>query len=233
MNRCSVASRLLGVDLSKVPRLLNVKIPAEKRNRRHLELPKATRVLDCSSGSETEGTVVNGPPQERGCRRRAVPWQSGTDGLLTMGSAIYFYHQDRPYGFFSNFSPHPIRLRGREWPTSEHFFQAQKFEGQPYEEEIRLARTPGLAARLGRSRAVPLRSDWEGVKDDVMREALRAKFTQHEDLRVHLLVTGTAKLVEHTRLDSYWGDGGDGTGRNILGRLLMELRDELRRSARA
>ena len=66
------------------------------------------------------------------------------------------------------------------------------------------------------------------VKVAVMRDALRAKFTQHPELSELLLGTGDAKLVEHTENDDYWGDGGDGRGKNMLGRLLMLLRDELR-----
>ena len=61
-----------------------------------------------------------------------------------------------------------------------------------------------------------------------MLDALRAKFTQHDRLRRLLVDTGHAELVEHTRNDHYWGDGGDGSGRNRLGVLLMRLRDELR-----
>jgi hypothetical protein len=61
-----------------------------------------------------------------------------------------------------------------------------------------------------------------------MLEAVRAKFTQHDDLKAILLGTGDAKLVEHTENDSYWGDGGDGSGKNRLGQLLMQLRTELR-----
>jgi ribA/ribD-fused uncharacterized protein len=64
-----------------------------------------------------------------------------------------------------------------------------------------------------------------------MREAVRAKFTQHEDLRKILLGTQDALLVEHTPRDSYWGDGGDGSGKNMLGRILMEIRAELRAGA--
>lgn len=81
---------------------------------------------------------------------------------------------------------------------------------------------------MGRSRKLPLRRDWESVKDKVMLEALCAKFTQHEDLKAILLGTGDAILVEHTENDSYWGDGGDGSGKNRLGQLLMQLREELR-----
>jgi hypothetical protein len=86
-----------------------------------------------------------------------------------------------------------------------------------------------IAARMGRSRQRPLRPDWESVKDGIMRDALRAKFTQHETLRDLLLATGDAKIVEHKARDRYWADGGDGSGLNRLGQLLMEVRDELRK----
>jgi len=141
---------------------------------------------------------------------------------------ILFYKVNEPYGGFSNFSPHPIELKGLAWPTSEHYFQAQKFVGTEHEEVIRAAKSPMVAARMGRSRQRPLRPQWESVKDEIMREALRAKFAQHSSLRALLLSTGDAELVEHTTNDRYWADGGDGSGRNRLGELLMELRSELR-----
>ena len=92
---------------------------------------------------------------------------------------------------------------------------------------MRQTKAPGDAARLGR-RLPGLRADWEAVKDDVMLRALRAKFTQHARLRRLLLSTGDAELIEHTRNDRYWADGGDGSGLNRLGALLMQLREELR-----
>jgi ribA/ribD-fused uncharacterized protein len=141
---------------------------------------------------------------------------------------IRFYRLNEPDGEFSNFSPHSLELKGRLWPTSEHYFQAQKFPATNHEETIRLAKSPMIAARMGRSRERPLRPDWESVKDDIMRTALRAKFRQHPSLRSLLLQTGDAELIEHTKNDSYWGDGGDGTGKNRLGQLLMELRTQLR-----
>ena len=142
---------------------------------------------------------------------------------------IRFYRLNEPYGELSNFSPHPVELKGRVWPTSEHYFQAQKFAGTEHEEAVRQVKSPMIAARMGRSRERPLRPDWESVKDDIMREALRAKFTQHPGLRSLLLRTGEAELIEHTKNDSYWADGGDGTGKNRLGELLMELRVQLRK----
>ena len=140
---------------------------------------------------------------------------------------ILFYRVSEPHGEFSNFSPHPIQLKGKVWPTSEHYFQAQKFAGTEHEEAVRLAKSPMVAARMGRSRERPLRADWEAVKDDIMRDALRAKFAQPA-LRSLLLKTGDAEIVEHTKNDRYWADGGDGTGRNRLGQLLMELREQLK-----
>ena len=141
---------------------------------------------------------------------------------------ILFYRVSEAYGEFSNFSPHPIRVQGRVWPTSEHYFQAQKFAGTEHETEIRNAKSPMIAARMGRNRKLPLRRDWEHVKDDIMREALRAKFTQYPELKSLLLGTADVKIVEHTVNDSYWGDGGNGAGKNRLGLLLMELRAQLR-----
>lgn len=140
---------------------------------------------------------------------------------------IRFYSVADEFGAFSNFAPFPIRLDGKTWPTSEHYFQAQKFLDEEHIEAIRRAKSPMIAARLGRSRQCPLRRDWESVKLDVMRKAVYAKFTQHDALRELLLSTGESRIVEHTAKDAYWGDGGDGRGQNMLGRILMEVRTQL------
>jgi len=148
---------------------------------------------------------------------------------VVMVGEILFNRVTDPYGALSNFAPFSVHLAGKRWPTSEHYFQAQKFAGTEHEEAIRRAKSPMMAARMGRSRKRPLRSDWEQVKDGIMLEAVRAKFTQHEELRALLLSTGKARLVEHTARDCYWGDGGDGSGRNMLGQILMQVREELGR----
>jgi ribA/ribD-fused uncharacterized protein len=147
-----------------------------------------------------------------------------------VAQVIHFYSTRDEYGCFSNFYAAPFVLGGRRWRTSEHYFQAQKFAGTAREEEIRQATSPAVAARMGRSRRHRLRPDWEKVKDAVMREAVRAKFSQNDELRALLLSTGSAILIEHTERDSYWGDGGDGSGRNRLGQILMSVREELRQA---
>ena len=144
--------------------------------------------------------------------------------------AINFYKTLEPYGEFSNFSRHPIVLKGKAWPTTEHYFQAQKFSDTEHEEAVRCCSGPMNAAKMGRRRDLPLRKDWEDVKERIMMEALVAKVRQHPSVKKLLLETGDETLVEHTVNDSYWGDGGDGSGKNRLGYLLMELRKQLRES---
>lgn len=148
--------------------------------------------------------------------------------MAEVAKVVKFYSVGDEFGEFSNFAPYPITLDGERWPTSEHYFQAQKFEDKAYRTKIRHANSPMLAARLGRDRKQKLRRDWESIKVEVMRAAVLAKFTQHEALRTLLLSTGDAKLVEHTENDDFWGDGGDGSGKNMLGRIRMQARDQLR-----
>jgi ribA/ribD-fused uncharacterized protein len=144
--------------------------------------------------------------------------------------AIPFYAANAPYGFLSNFYVAPVEIGGFTWPTTEHYYQAQKFADPARQAAIRAAPTPGVAKQLAWADDTGLHSDWQAVRDAVMLVALRAKFTQHPALRTQLLATGDTLLVEHTHLDSYWADGGDGSGVNRLGLLLMQVRDELRES---
>lgn len=140
---------------------------------------------------------------------------------------IRFYETDKAYGCFSNFSRHSVNLDGVLWTTSEHFFQAAKFTREADVDAVFAAPTPFAAAQIGRDRQRSFRDDWDDIRDGVMLRALEAKFTQHTDLKEILLSTTGADLVEHTRNDKYWGDGGDGSGRNMLGHLLEQIRAKL------
>jgi N-glycosidase YbiA len=138
---------------------------------------------------------------------------------------IYFYSaREEPYGCFSNFSPHPFALDGAWWPTSEHYFQAQKFAGTERCDQIRQARSPMIAARMGRSRKYPLRPDWEQAKDTLMLQAVLKKFETHADIRAVLLGTVSETIIENASHDYYWGCGADGSGQNKLGQTLMQVR---------
>ncbi|MGB5963500.1 MAG: NADAR family protein [Coleofasciculaceae cyanobacterium] len=141
---------------------------------------------------------------------------------------IYFYGTRDKYGCFSNFSQHGFELDGVYWTTSEHYFQAQKFVGTPHADQIRAVKTPKDAAKMGRDRKRPLRPDWEEVKDDIMRKAVLRKFETHGDIREILLATNDEPIVENAPSDYYWGCGKDGSGKNMLGQILEEVRDILR-----
>ncbi len=141
---------------------------------------------------------------------------------------IKFYSHHGDFGCFSNFSNHSIKLDGKIYKTTENYFQSKKFEGTEIESKIRKCHSPNEAALLGRSRKFPLRRDWESVKDNVMRKAVLAKFSQHQDLRDILVDTGDEKLIEHTENDKYWADGGNGSGKNMLGIILMEIREAIK-----
>jgi hypothetical protein len=145
--------------------------------------------------------------------------------------AIYFYKVDAPYGCFSNFSPHAIHCLGCDWPTVEHFYQAQKFVGTKNEwliSQILHAPTPEEAAAKGRDRNVKVRSDWEEAKKAVMWQGVLTKFLTHKEIQKILLSTGSEKIVEDSPVDYYWGCGKDGTGLNELGKILMAVRQKLK-----
>ncbi|KAK3028787.1 hypothetical protein RJ639_039053 [Escallonia herrerae] len=156
-------------------------------------------------------------------------------------SIIFFYKTWDPYGSFSNFSPHPIRMPDEDgdyitWSSVEHYYQANKFVGMDDPaarncvEDIRAARSPEEAARMGRKiqgqRPDLVRSDWESIKIDVMYKALKCKFSIYPHLSYMLLETAGSILVEASPHDLFWGGGRDGEGLNYLGRLLMQLRSE-------
>lgn len=141
--------------------------------------------------------------------------------------SIYFYKTNDKFGCFSNFAHYGFTLGSKWWMTSEHYFQAQKFHDTKYEEVIRMLDNPMKAAEMGRNRKLPLRKDWEEVKDVIMKTAVLEKFKQNEDIRDVLLATDRESIVERTTSDYYWGCGTDGTGKNMLGIILMQVREEL------
>ena len=138
---------------------------------------------------------------------------------------------DGEYRFLSNFYNSPIEKDGIVYPTNEHFFQAMKTLNIEERQMIAEAETPGEAKRMGRK--IGLRPDWEEVKYPVMKEGLRLKFFTHKNLAKKLIDTGDAWLIEGNYWhDNTWGDCSCPRcltidGKNWLGTLLMEIRDEV------
>ena len=138
---------------------------------------------------------------------------------------IYFYTKNDQFGDFSNFSPHGIEVNELWWQTVEHYFQAQKFTDANYVELIRQAPTAKKAAELGRSRKLPIKQNWEEIKDTIMFEAVLKKFQTHKKLAQMLIETGSQDIVENAPGDYYWGCGADGSGLNKLGQILVKVRE--------
>jgi hypothetical protein len=142
------------------------------------------------------------------------------------------------YPELSNLYPVEITISKTTWATAEHFFQSQKFPDNRHRYSVASAATASEAISYADMFERYTRIDWNDVKDTLMLIALKAKFSQHDDLKAMLMSTGNAVLVYHTIRDEYWGDGGccprDGKtsslcGRNRLGELLMYIRSELSR----
>lgn len=150
------------------------------------------------------------------------------------------------YAWMSNFSPHPITW---EWagktlsaPTTEHAFVWAKFHRTDlaYATKCLTATTPGRSKRMGRTREVQLDPRWELpgktgrlFKVEMMAGILRKKLEQHPKLINELLETKTARLVEFAPWgDTFWGVNKQGVGKNWLGRLWGELREDVKKDPR-
>lgn len=143
---------------------------------------------------------------------------------------IEFYSTRGEWGFLSNFHRCPIFFDMRHWISSEHIYQAMKFDNRELQEIIRSTTNLYDVVSIGRDplNAPRMRADWNEIKVDVMIDILMHKFTQNLALRVKLLSTEDAIIVETSPKDYFWGEGADGTGLNMLGKALMDVREQLR-----
>jgi len=155
-----------------------------------------------------------------------------TEKLITPTSenSIKFYEPEGSHGWMSNFFPSPITIENRTYPTTEHYYQSRKFslpETKDIMEAIIKAPTPGEAFKLSRLHEAKIREDWNVHKKRDMFRAVIFKFKQHPDLQKKLLETGDAILIENSPKDAFWGCGADGKGFNLLGHILMNIRQML------
>ena len=150
-----------------------------------------------------------------------------------MAAEIRFYRaSERPYGPFSNLYRREVEFEGEVFATSEHAYQAGKPRKTAVREWLLAAPSPALLAMAAHGLYYwDVAPGWSTNKLERMRGVLRAKFTQHGDLKELLLGTGDARLVESATVDNevnrFWGEV-NGVGKNTLGIMLMELRSELR-----
>ncbi|QDK37759.1 NADAR family protein [Bdellovibrio sp. NC01] len=154
-----------------------------------------------------------------------------TEPIPYKNPILDFYSTKDAYGEFSNFALFPVFVDGQWWATSEHYYQAHKYDKPDLIFWVQSAPSPMEAANRGRDQFVPKRADWDATKDMFMEKAVIDKFTRYPELKALLLSTGSAKLYEHTKNDCYWGDCGDRSGKNKLGQLLEKVRASLTASA--
>lgn len=132
------------------------------------------------------------------------------------------------YRFLSNFDTHPFTFKDRLFKSVEHAYQAYKATNRTDFELVANASTPGRAKRAGRT--IECRPDWEDIKVDIMLQLVRAKFISNPHLTDKLLDTGDRELIEgNTWGDTFWGVCNN-KGHNMLGIILMKVREELRNS---
>lgn len=153
--------------------------------------------------------------------------------MAEVDEEIRFYRaSEKPFGAFSNLYRREIEFEGETFATSEHAYQAGKARKPEVKAWLMAAPSPSLLAMAAHGLYYwDVSPGWSQTKFDRMRGVLYAKFTQHEDLKTLLLSTGTARLIETATVDNevnrLWGEV-NGQGRNMLGLLLMELRERLR-----
>lgn len=152
---------------------------------------------------------------------------------LDTDTKVFFYEQD--FYVLSNFSAFQLRWHGRRFSTSEHAYHWCKFSsmarsasGGYVRDQILDADSAHEAFKVAESNRDRRRIDWNDVKVDTMRAILRAKSSQHEYVRRKLLATGDRELIENSWRDDFWGWGENRDGKNMLGKLWMEVRAELR-----
>jgi ribA/ribD-fused uncharacterized protein len=147
---------------------------------------------------------------------------------------IHFYRSnEKPYGAFSNLFRRKIVFEGQEYETAEHAYQAGKARKEKVREWILSAPSPSLLAMAAHGLySWDIVPNWSSTKYDRMRAVLHAKFSQHDDLAALLVATNDARLVEtgtvKNVVNTTWGEV-NGEGKNMLGNLLMEVRETLAR----
>lgn len=143
---------------------------------------------------------------------------------------VFFYEQE--FYVLSNFSAFTLIWKGIRFDTSEAAYHFEKFETKEdlykLKEQILYAPSAHEAFKIAQKNKHLIRKDWDEVKVPIMKEILRAKVYQHEYVRKKLLETGDRELIEDSWRDDFWGWGKNQDGKNILGKLWMEIREEIK-----
>ncbi len=145
---------------------------------------------------------------------------------LTLENAIRFSRFDET-SFLSTISVHPFELEDYRWPTAEHYYQAHKFEGMSYVQEVLATTTGQEAFKCGNKRFKRKVAGWKDKRRVWMTRALYRITAEYPEIKQSLLDTNDALLIETSLYDHYWGVGRDQRGENTLGKVWMDIRQKV------
>lgn len=138
---------------------------------------------------------------------------------------VFFYENE--YYCLSNFSSFAIEENGIVYMTSEHLYHCKKFEDKKIQQEIIESRSAHDALIIAKKYRDVRNPDWDNIKVKIMKDILMIKLNQHRYIRKKLLDTGDREIIENSWKDDFWGWGENMDGQNVLGKLWMEIREEL------
>lgn len=219
-SRCTALERAVTVGSMRAARIQAHHAPFDA-------IPSMSLDDDDSGGTTAQGTPFDGPPFMRRYEKRGLSFTVGP-------SLIQFCDRGSPYFELSSYFDAPFTdSTKRRWPTVQHFYQAMKFRDPRAQERIRCCTTAAQANELGHAMKAHVREDFYQQSKGGQPRALKAmlggtqsKFLQNQDLAMLLINTSSARLVEHS-VDKLWGDGGDGSGQNMNGKILEKIREQL------
>lgn len=142
---------------------------------------------------------------------------------------VDFYKEFGPLGYLANYSNHGFYKDGIYYKTVEHYYQSKKFDNIEIINKIINAETPKEASNIGRDRGNIRIDNFKSIKNSVMFDGIYEKFSQNTDIRNKLIQTGNAIIREKTIDEYYWGVGKDLSGSNNIGRILMNVREVLKK----
>lgn len=142
---------------------------------------------------------------------------------------IEFYKEFGEFGYLANYSNHGFTKNGVYYKTVEHYYQSEKFDNQEIKQRIIDAHSPKEASIIGRDRNNIRKENFKEIKNQVMYEGILEKFRQNRDIAYKLIETRNKKIAEATIDEYYWGIGKDKSGKNVIGDILVKVRERIKK----
>ena len=203
---------LKNLNISSVTLISNNPLKKEALTKKKIDVPQ---LVYLPTTVRKENVDYLKSKQIKGNHRLNIQFQKNTNKTL------YFYDPNGKNGYLSNLSQYGFKLGGVHWLSVEHFYKSHKYVNP----EINTYKN--LEELDKNEFQYQPRRDWEYIKQAVMYTGLFHKFHQNPELKRRLIDTKEYYLAEESLKDYYWGIGKDGRGNNYLGKLLMQLREQL------